>query len=1218
MPSASRANLDHSSASAASRAHGPSRFWRASENESVATSGRTEILTLADLSAGVRLSGVVAGVAVEVVAVAAGGETATLTYRTAEGVLGERVITKADLSGISIAAERRWGFGADGAMFRLASEARRMLHAHLADPFAAVNASNIEPYPHQIDAVYNHLLTRRPLRFLLADDPGAGKTIMSGLLISELMLRGDVARCLVVAPGSLVEQWQDELFDKFNLRFAILTREAVEASLSGNPFVEKNLLIARIDQVARSEELLARVKASEWDLVIVDEAHKMSVHRYPNELRRTKRFQLGEMLRDRTRHLLLLTATPHNGKAEDFLAFMTLIDPERFAGRLRGTRAQVPDVSDVMRRKVKESLLTFDGKRLFPKRHAHSVKFELSELETELYEAVTAYVREGMNRAARMSEQGDKRRGVIIGFALAGLQRRLASSPAAIYRSLHRRRDRLSHQAAVLRDLAASGEPVPVSKLLPINLPPGIKIGEFEGLDLDDFDNNELEELENITIDAATANVTADEIEAEVKDLDSLVHLAKRVLASRKDTKWIELRNLLRSSEFATADRKLIVFTEHRDTLDYVAQRITNELGRSEAVATIHGGIKRRDRRDIQGRFRANPELRVLVATDAAGEGINLQIANMVVNYDLPWNPNRIEQRFGRVHRIGQPLPCHLWNLVAHRTREGQVFQRLFDKIEEQRKVYGDQVYDVLGDSLISRSLQDLLMKAIQADDDPAHAAWMNEIIEVDIGNQIQSVISEQSLVLGLSDTAPSAEIRRRMELALAQKLQPGFIEAFLKDVFRHYGGRIVPREGGRFEITRVPAIVRARADDSKGAVHSRYERVAFDQKLVQLDADSGQKATIRAELVSPASPLLAAAARAVLAQHRSTLDEGTILVDPLDPTSEPRLLLYLDHKITDGRQVHGQRHVVSRRFHYVEVDQEGAMRNPGPEPYLNYAPLSDDQRELLHGRLDISWIAAVSEDAIREWSTKEARPHFETVVSMTRDRVDKVRAAVHERLSAEIRHWQVREIELRRQEKAGKRPRVNSARAGQRADDLYGRLTRRRLELDKELDLHDHLANVVGAAIIIPQGLLDSMSGSGDAEGDQDAAVKAETDRRAVAAVMQAERALGREPEEMEHNNPGYDVLSRDPATGRLYFIEVKGHLPDTKEIHVSARQVIQAKNNRKHWRLAVVAVPSEVDGEPEVRYLADPFRGVTLHAAQPSLPLKVSKLLSRSSPPR
>ena len=786
-------------------------------------------LDFGDLAAGMRLSGVVADTDVTVVAVEThGASSAILTYRTGDGQLGERIILVDDLPGLAEVSERRWSFDADGAMFRLASEARRMQQAHLADPFAAVDTSNIDPYPHQIDAVYNGLLTKRPLRFLLADDPGAGKTIMSGLLIRELVLRGDVARCLIVAPGSLVEQWQDELHEKFGLSFELMSRAAVEASRTGNPFTEKNLLIARVDQLSRSEELMAKVQASDWDLVIVDEAHKMSAHRYGDELRRTKRFLLGEALRECTRHLLLLTATPHNGKNEDFLAFMTLIDPERFAGRLRdgsgsgsdGDGLSMPDVSDVMRRLVKENLRTFEGKRLFPQRHAHSLNFELSEPETELYKAVTQYVSEGMNRAARMREEGDKSRGIIVGFALASLQRRLASSPAAIYHSLRRRRDRLEEQAAELRRLAASGKPVSV-----IDLPKGVKIADLEDFDVDDYGDEEREDLEDIVIDAATAAGTAEELEAEVAELKELVKLADGVRRSGVDTKWLELRDLLRSERFAASPlsgapgvglgaiggsepvRKLIVFSEHKDTLEYVAERIEAELGRPEAVVRIHGGIKRHDRRDIQDRFRVDPTVRVLVATDAAGEGVNLQVANMVVNYDLPWNPNRIEQRFGRVHRIGQQRPCHLWNLVAHQTREGKVFERLFDKIEEQRGVYGDQVYDVLGDAQINTSLRELLMRAIASDEDPAHDAWMDEVIDEDIGRQMTDVLDERALVAGLADPAANDKIRRDMEIARARRLQPWFVESFFTEALRMYGGRIAGRENGRFEITRVPGL---------------------------------------------------------------------------------------------------------------------------------------------------------------------------------------------------------------------------------------------------------------------------------------------------------------------------------------------------------------------------------------------------------------------------
>ena len=787
----------------------------------------------------------------------------------------------------------------------------------------------------------------------------------------------------------------------------------------------------------------------------------MSAHQYGNEMRKTKRFVLGEVLRDRTRHLLLLSATPHNGKNEDFLAFMTLIDPERFAGRLRND--EMPDVSDVMRRLVKENLRTFEGKRLFTQRHAHSLNFELSEPETELYEAVTDYVRTGMNRAARMQEEGDKRRGIIVGFALAGLQRRLASSPAAIYHSLRRRRERLAKQAEELRRLAAGGAPVPV-----VDLPKGIKIADLEDFDFDDFDDDELEQLEDQVIDAATAAATAEELDVEILELTELVDLADEVRASGIDTKWTQLRDLLRSEEFRSGEgpRKLIVFSEHKDTLTYVAERIAAELGRPEAVVTIHGGIKRHDRRDIQDRFRVDPTVQVLVATDAAGEGVNLQVANMMVNYDLPWNPNRIEQRFGRIHRIGQTRPCHLWNLVAHETREGQVFKRLFEKIEQQRGTYGDQVYDVLGDSYINTSLQELLIRAIREDDDPAHLAYMDEIIDGEIGHQLEDVLRERALVGGLGDLAANDKIRDLMERARSRKLQPWFVEAFFSAALQQYGGRITAREATRFEITRVPASIRSHADPQLGPVHDRYARVTFDKSGIAVDGGE------RAELVSPGTPLLTAVVEKVLADHGDTLHRGATLVAPDDPSTEPRLLVYLDHTVTDGRHVHGQRQVVSRRFQYVEIDRNGNALDPGTEPYIGYAPVNDDQRTLLESQLDTDWVDHAAEAAARDWAIEHlAAPHFDEISAVTAARVAKVRAAVHERLAAEIRFWDERAEELKTQELAGKKPRISSGRARARADELEARMARRRLDLDLEANLHNSPPTIVGAATGHPPG---------------------------------------------------------------------------------------------------------------------------------------------------
>jgi SNF2 family DNA or RNA helicase len=390
---------------------------------------------LEDLTPGARVRGIIPSQTVTVVQVEwHGSQAMTLTYRDDNGRVDQQLIYRGNEPALQLEeAGRTWSFDGDGKLFRLASEALRIHLAHLFDPYLAVHTSNLEPLPHQIRAVYGDMLPRQPLQFLLADDPGAGKTIMAGLLIKELIVRGDLSRCMIVAPGSLVEQWQDELALKLGLDFDIISRETIEASRSGNPFAEKNLIICRLDQLSRSDDVQAKLEQTDWDLVVVDEAHKMSAHFYGLEVEETKRYKLGRLLGGLTRHLLLMTATPHSGKPEDFQLFMALIDPDRFEGKPRRDAKQL-HAGGMMRRMVKEELLTFEGKPLFPERRAYTVNYTLSPEEAQLYNDVTDYVREEMNRAERLERDGDSRRNVV-GFALTVLQRRLASSPEAIYQS---------------------------------------------------------------------------------------------------------------------------------------------------------------------------------------------------------------------------------------------------------------------------------------------------------------------------------------------------------------------------------------------------------------------------------------------------------------------------------------------------------------------------------------------------------------------------------------------------------------------------------------------------------------------------------------------------------------------------------------------------------------------------------------------------------------
>ena len=740
-------------------------------------------MKLEDLQANAAVRGVLPeGLATVVGVQWFGSEALELTYKSATGKVANQLLYRHDEPQLEIVeVGRPWSFDGDGALFRLVSEAQRIRLAHLFDPVLAVHTSVVEPLPHQITAVYESMLPRQPLRFLLADDPGAGKTIMAGLLIKELIARGDLQRCLVVCPGSLAEQWQDELYRRFHLPFEILTNDKLEAARTGNWFLEANLVIARLDKLSRNEDVQHKLQAPDcrFDLVVCDEAHKMSATFFGGEVKYTKRYRLGRLLSGLTRHFLLMTATPHNGKEEDFQLFMALIDGDRFEGRFRDG-VHVADVSDLMRRMVKENLLKFDATPLFPERIAYTVPYRLSDAEARLYADVTDYVREEFNRAEAL--ENDRRAGTV-GFALTILQRRLASSPAAIHQSLRRRRERLESRLRELQVLQRGGQAaIAVAFTGP----------EFDPEDVEDLDEapeNEIEAAEQEVLDQATAARSIAELKAEIETLKALEVLALEVRRSGTDTKWRELASLLGEiftvgglvSRIAEPDapygageipqpmpsprQKLVIFTEHRDTLGYLHDRITSLLGREESVVTIHGGVGREDRLKAQEAFRHDPQVQVLLATDAAGEGINLQRAHLMVNYDLPWNPNRLEQRFGRIHRIGQTEVCHLWNLVADETREGDVYRKLLEKLEQARQSLGGQVFDVLGKlHFEGRPLRELMVEAIRYGEQPEVRARLETAVDhaLDRG-RLQDLLEERALAHDAMDASRVQRIREDM-----------------------------------------------------------------------------------------------------------------------------------------------------------------------------------------------------------------------------------------------------------------------------------------------------------------------------------------------------------------------------------------------------------------------------------------------------------------------
>jgi SNF2 family DNA or RNA helicase len=1135
-----------------------------------------------------------------------------LTYKDPSGKVANELLYRYDESRIELVESGRpWSFDGDGALFRLVSEANRIRLAHLFDPVLAVHTSLVDPLPHQITAVYEAMLPRQPLRYLLADDPGAGKTIMAGLLIKELIVRGDLQRCLVVCPGSLAEQWQDELNRRFQLPFEIMTNDKLEAARTGNWFAENNLVIARLDKLSRDEDVQAKLQAPDcqWDLVVCDEAHKLSATFFGGEAKFTKRYRLGQLLSGLTRHFLLMTATPHNGKEEDFQLFLALLDGDRFEGRFRDGVHQV-DVSDLMRRMVKESLLKFDGKPLFPERIAETVPYKLSDAEAQLYKEVTDYVRNEFDRAEALANE--KQAGTV-GFALTILQRRLASSPEAIYQSLRRRSDRLQRRLREFEILQRGSLGNSSGLAGPVLDPDDVE-------DLEDAPDAEVEVAEEEFLDQATAARTIEELKAEIATLSRLEARAAEVRRSGEDRKWRELADLLHqifspasaapsnSSESAgkvdddtyrvksSPSQKLVIFTEHRDTLTYLQDKVGRLLGRTNAVVVIHGGMGREDRLNAQEAFKFDPETQVLIATDAAGEGINLQRAHLMVNYDLPWNPNRIEQRFGRIHRIGQTEVCHLWNLVASETREGDVYHTLLEKLEQARKALGGQVFDVLGKlQFEGRSLRELLVEAIRYGERPDVKARLTQVISDAVDrHHLQDLLEERALAHDSMDASRVARVREDMERADAKRLQPHYIESFFLEAFQILGGVARQRETRRYEVTHVPATIRNR-DRLIGtgeAVQPRYERIAFEKDLIALQDQP------LAAFLCPGHPLLDATLDLTLNRHRDLLRRGTVLVDERDSGTAPRILFYMKHSVQDASRLkNGDRRTISEQMLYVELDALGAARHLHYAPYLDYRPLrsSEPTVDVLLARPECGWITRnLEQKAIAHAIASVVPEHIQEVRSRRLEWIEKTRAAVKDRLSKEVNYWDHRAEDLRAQERAGKvNARLNSQEARRRADELQARLAMRMDQLNLEAQVSALPPVVLGGLVVIPAGLLALMTNPAPDSGvlstirPQDTQASA---ARARAIVMEIERSLGFVPTDREFDKLGYDIESSVPGTGKLRFIEVKGRVSGAATITVTKNEILYSLNKPDDFILAIVEFLSEV--EHNVHYVRQPFK--------------------------
>jgi len=757
-------------------------------------------------------------------------------------------------------------------------EARRYRFASLYDPLLAMNTSKIDPLPHQIEGVYGYVLKLPRIRFLIADDPGAGKTIMAGLIIKELKLRHLARRILIVVPGHLKDQWQREMKERFEETFLVIDRGLMDALYGENAWQREAQIITSMD-FAKQDDILPSLASAHFDLVVVDEAHKMSAYRYGNKLERTRRYRLGEVLSRNTTHLLFLTATPHKGDPENFRLFLDLLEPGFFAtNELLEASIRNKD-NPLFIRRIKEDMRDFEGQPLFLPRHVETKPFNLgveSPREKVLYNALSRYVNEQYNKALTR----DKRCNVA--FALVILQRRLASSTYALYRSLERRKKRLEEY---LEEARRGTYEIPL---------PGE--GGFDFDVVEDMSEEERWRQEEIWETLSVAE-NRQELEREIHTLEGLIRQARAIIRGGEEIKLRHLQEALGDLDHQHPGAKVLIFTEARDTLEYL-EKCLREWGCS--VCTIHGGMRLEERIRTEGIFKN--EAQMMVAAEAAGEGINLQFCNLMINYDIPWNPNRLEQRMGRIHRYGQTREVYVFNLVAEDTREGRVLTQLFKNLEEIRQALGtDKVFDVLGEVFYGKDLSQLLLEAA------ANARSLDDIlaeldVRVDEGYlaQVRENLGESLATRYIDYT----RIREMADQAREHRLIPEYTEAFFKKGLEAAGGRYRPRRDGFLAVESLPYELRriGEEEDFKkryGILQRRYPMITFDKDLAFRHPE--------AEFVTFGHPLFEALLAWVERELSGSLGRGAVFTDP-DGRLDGVLLFY-EGEVRDGLgQVAGRR----------------------------------------------------------------------------------------------------------------------------------------------------------------------------------------------------------------------------------------------------------------------------------------------------------------------
>lgn len=1038
-------------------------------------------------------------------------------------------LTAQDIAALSITANTATYEG-DGSLLRLGLQAYTLGIGYEFDPYFGLSISRVDPLPHQLSAVYDHLLRLARIRFLLADDAGAGKTIMAGLLIRELKLRGLIERILIVCPANLAFQWQRELKEKFDETFLVMQGGDLRAQFGVNQWLEQNQILTSLD-LAKRDDILPGLKQVHWDLVIVDEAHRMS---WTPPSRKTARYALGELLRDTSDHLLMLTATPHKGDTESFRLFLQLLDRDAFAD-IRSIREAVSQGSaPFYLRRTKEAMVHFptmqeDGhwaaRRIFTKRIPHSVTFEIEDAELELYENVTDFVKRQSRQAAA---RGDDPRARAVGFLMALYQRRLASSTYALRHSLENRARRLEANLQRAISFAANAPDLP----------------DFD--ELEEMEEHEREQYEDALATVSLAN-NAHQVQAEIFELKQLAEQAFKVEQTHREAKLAKLRVLIEEQGFLTnLDQRLLIFTEFKDTLDYLVARLT-EWGLR--VGQIHGGMRPGSRDEPGTRLFAEQQFRegsmqVLVATEAAGEGINLQVCHILFNYDIPWNPNRLEQRMGRIHRYGQQQDCLIFNFVAANTVEGSVLQRLLEKLQEIRNALDDDaVFNVVGEILpvsqIERVLRDYYAGRL------GHADLEDRLLR-DVDERQFRAICENALE-GLATRSLNLEllVERRAQ-AQERRMVPESIQRFLLAAAErtNFTVRTVAHLPHTFEPARTPPVLRRYEQEPSWrlpALAQRYPRCTTDRKIAEEH---------NLEWITPGHSLFEALRRHILELAQPAFAQGSCFYSLQH--DEPSRIDFYRARIVDGL---GQ--VVRERLFAVEFDQIGLpqLREPG---YIgDFTPATGEAIPL--------GIADASEPA--EWLNDEIlMPLLEKERLQRRQEIDRVAAHVELSLS-ELLYKADNEIGAAtleiEQGIQGAEGRL--AQAENRHTDLTARRDRRRRELEQQRSLTLQAVDRITSILVLPHP---------ERETPEVRRLRPnfETEATAMQVAIDHERALGRQVADVHERNLGYDITSLDLASGELRLIEVKGLSAMTGTILLTPNERRVAEDRRDCYWLYVV----------------------------------------------